>query len=60
MMIKEKLPKMFPKDTKYKHWCGCITEKYRDGVAFAYMCDKHQNNRKYIWIALQHPMKKND
>jgi len=48
-----------PKDVEFKHWCGCITMKYKDGVAFKKMCKRHQLNRKspasYVWIASQHP-----
>ena len=46
---------MKPKDIEFKHWCGCITIKYKDGIAFKKMCKRHQLNGKYIWIAIQHP-----
>jgi hypothetical protein len=47
--------KFKPKDVEYKHWRGCITIKYKDGVAFKEMCKRHIENKKYIWIVLQHP-----
>lgn len=39
---------------KKKHWCGCVTEDYEDGVRIT-VCDRHRRDGKYIWIALQHP-----
>jgi len=44
-----------PKDVEFKHGCGCITMKYKDGVVFKKMCKRHQLNRKFIWIVIQHP-----
>ena len=49
------MKKSKPKDVEFRHWCGCITIKYKDGVAFKKMCKRHQLNRKYIWIVIQHP-----
>lgn len=40
---------------EFKHWCGCITQNYEDGIEFTKMCEQHRINKKYIWIALQHP-----
>ena len=42
---------------KFKHWCGCITKKNEDKIEFVEMCQRHKENQKYIWIALQHPKK---
>jgi len=37
------------------HWCGCITKKDSSRtIHFEKMCRRHQRNRKYPWIALQH------
>jgi len=43
---------------KFEHKCGCITEDYKRGVLFKKMCQRHKENRKFIWIALQHPKEK--
>ena len=47
--------KFKPKDTEYKHDCGCVTAKYKDGVKFVKMCRRHKLNNTYIWIVIQHP-----
>ena len=47
--------KIIPTDVEFKHRCGCINIKHKDGVAFKKMCKRHQLNRKYVWIVLQHP-----
>jgi len=43
---------------EFKHWYGCITAKYKDGIIFIEMCKRHIQNRKHIWIVLQHPKEK--
>lgn len=45
-------------ENEYKHWCGCITTKYKKGVAFKKMCEMHRQNGNYIWIVFQHPEEK--
>ena len=38
-----------------KHVCGCVTS-LKDGIVnFDFMCAVHVKNKKYVWIALQHP-----
>ncbi len=49
------MSKFKPKDIEFKHWCGCITAKYKTGVTFVKMCKRHKLNKKYVWIVLQHP-----
>ena len=41
----------------FKHWCGCITEDYKDGVKFLKICEQHKKDGKWVWIGLQHPRK---
>ncbi len=42
-------------EKKFKHRCGCITVKYKDGIKFVKMCLLHRTNKKYPYIAAQHP-----
>lgn len=37
-----------------KHKCGYITKTYKKGVLLEYMCQKHKNNKRHIWIIMQH------
>jgi len=37
-----------------KHLCGCVTIKKGIKITFTKMCPKHQKNKQYHWIALQH------
>lgn len=43
------------KDKEFKHWCGCITRKYKDGVKLIKICEEHQLNGNFAWIATLHP-----
>ena len=36
-----------------KRKCGCITEDYKDGVAFIKICNKHKEG-SYVWLVQQH------
>lgn len=37
-----------------KHKCGCVTERFEDGIK-VYACKKHSVlSDKWIWIGLQH------
>jgi hypothetical protein len=56
--MKQKLIKY--KDIEHTHWCGCVTMKYKKGIAFKKMCKKHYEDKKYIWIVFQHPMEEKE
>lgn len=37
-----------------EHLCGCKTVKSDEAIRFNKICKKHKENRKYVFIALQH------
>ena len=39
----------------HKHSCGCITYDEIGIVYFEKICREHKENRKYLWVGLQHP-----
>ena len=45
--------------TKFKHGCGCVTERDGKKIKFIKTCERHSDDGKAfckaVWIALQHP-----